>query len=100
LAAGTENPAIEFIYDCRGIVPNLPIMASTLILCAILLVSIFVFVSRKPKDKNGVPYRLPPGPKGWLIIGNTFQIPAKDQEPVLTRLTKKYGEMYADLRTS
>lgn len=71
-------------------------MASTLIVCAILLASILIFASRKPKDKNGVPYRFPPGPKGWPIIGNTFQMPAKDQEPVLTRLAKTYGEMYAD----
>jgi hypothetical protein len=27
-------------------------------------------------------------------VGNTFQIPSKDQEPVLTELTRTYGEMY------
>jgi len=69
-------------------------MASALILISILLVTIIVFASRKPKDKNGVPYRFPPGPKGWPIIGNTFQIPTKDQEPVLTRLAQQYGEMF------
>ena len=76
-------------------------MASALIAYVVLVVSIlFLFWAfRKPKDKNGVPYRFPPGPKGWPIIGNTFQIPAKDQEPVLTRLAKQYGEMYSNLST-
>jgi hypothetical protein len=46
-----------------------------------------------PRDKHGVPYKLPPGPPGWPIIGNTFQFPTKDQEPVLTKLAHKYGEM-------
>jgi hypothetical protein len=64
-------------------------MASTLILCAIFLVSILVFASRKPKEKNGVTYKLPLRPKGWPIISNILQIPAKDQEPVLTCLTKE-----------
>ena len=69
-------------------------MASALIASVVLVVSILFLSFRKPKDKNGVPYRFPPGPKGWPIIGNTFQIPAKDQEPVLTGLAKRYGEMY------
>jgi hypothetical protein len=50
-------------------------------------------VNRQRKDANGVPYKLPPGPRGLPIIGNTLQIPAKDQYPVLSKLVNKYGEM-------
>jgi len=64
------------------------------ILLALPLVAYLVSSYRTPKDKNGVPYKLPPGPRGWPLIGNTFQIPTKDQEPVLTRLAHTYGEMY------
>jgi len=66
-------------------------------MCAVLVLSILFLTFRKPKDKNGVPYCFPPGPKGWPIIGNAFQIPAKDQEPVLIRLAKPYREIHSKL---
>lgn len=70
-------------------------MSSLLILSVILFFSLWIYnLTRRRKDKNGVPYRLPPGPKGWPIVGNTFQIPSKDQKSILTELTRTYGEMY------
>jgi hypothetical protein len=69
------------------------IMASILIAIALVVVCIFSY-ARVAKDKSGVPYRLPPGPKGLPIVGNTFQIPAANSGPVLARLATKYGEMY------
>jgi hypothetical protein len=69
-------------------------MASIWIAIAIVF-AFCIFKSTRPaKDKNGVPYRLPPGPRGWPIIGNTFQIPAENSAPVLARFSKTYGEMY------
>jgi cytochrome P450 len=39
--------------------------------------------------------KLPPGPKGWPIIGNTFQISLNNNpEPTLIAWAKKYGEIY------
>ena len=60
---------------------------------ATLVVVCFYTFTRKPRDKNGVPYRFPPGPKGWPIVGNTFQIPSENSAPVLERFSRKYGEM-------
>jgi hypothetical protein len=75
-------------------------MASLWILSIVIIISIWLFKStRQAKDKNGVPYRLPPGPRGWPIVGNT-QIPTRDQEPVLSALARQYGEMYAPLSLS
>jgi len=52
------------------------------------------YVFSPPKDKNGVPYRLPPGPPGLPIFGNAFQIPPGDVTPILSKFAEKYGEMY------
>jgi hypothetical protein len=69
-------------------------MTSIWIATALVVVACIFQYTRVPKDKNGVPYRLPPGPKGLPIVGNTFQIPAANSGPVLARLATKYGEMY------
>jgi hypothetical protein len=68
-------------------------MDSTWIIALGALLGLYLFVNRQRKDANGVPYKLPPGPRGLPIIGNTLQIPAKDQYPVLAKLVNKYGEM-------
>ena len=64
-----------------------------------LLVVVQLLRSLLPaRDKNGVAYKLPPGPRGWPIIGNTFQIPTENPTPVLAELADKYGEMYIPSR--
>ena len=70
-------------------------MDSTWIIGFLIVLCIYHFLKRQRKDANGVAYKLPPGPKGLPIIGNTLQIPAKDQYPVLSELIHKYGEMYS-----
>jgi hypothetical protein len=76
-------------------------MTSLLIVSIVLFFSICIFkLTRQREDKNGVPYRLPPGPKGWPLLGNTFQMPSKNQEPVLTELTRTYGEMCFTVKLS
>jgi Cytochrome P450 len=38
---------------------------------------------------------LPPGPRGWPIVGNSFQISfEKDPAPQLAKWTKEFGEMF------
>ena len=72
-------------------------MDSAWIIAFLILLSVYLFLNRQRKDANGVPYKLPLGPRGLPIIGNTLQIPAKDQFPVLSKLVNKYGEMYCNL---
>ena len=68
---------------------------------AIGLIALLRYVFSPRKDKNGLPYRLPPGPRGLPILGNTLQIPAGDATPVLTKFAEKYGEMYhADMEAN
>ena len=68
-------------------------MTPPLIAIALLITAGVFWSFRIRKDKNGVAYRLPPGPKGWPIVGNTFDIPSEKLDPVLARLSQKYGEM-------
>ena len=67
---------------------------STLLISLVLALSISLYTYYRPrKDKNGVPYKLPPGPRGLPFIGNTFQLPVKPGD-YLRSLSQKYGEMY------
>jgi hypothetical protein len=60
----------------------------------LFLFCVVAYQYRTKRDKNGVPYKLPPGPRGWPLIGNTFEIPPSNQGPHLEALARKYGEMY------
>ncbi|XP_057810419.1 premnaspirodiene oxygenase-like [Salvia miltiorrhiza] len=61
---------------------------ASVILCTIFL---FIFVDNKwKKSKNGIPLKLPPGPKPLPIIGNLHQISSPPFR-CFTDLSKQYG---------
>ncbi|KAH7665211.1 Flavonoid 3'-monooxygenase protein [Dioscorea alata] len=76
-------------------------MASFLFIIATLLISYLIFIiifsitnKKKKKDNNkahGLP--LPPGPKGWPLLGNLPQIGSKPHE-TLHKLSKTYGPLF------
>ncbi|KAM0937872.1 putative flavonoid 3'-monooxygenase [Dioscorea sansibarensis] len=75
-------------------------MASFLLITASLVISYLVFiiifsiVNKKKNNKNkagGLP--LPPGPKGWPLLGNLPQIGPKPHE-TLDKLSKTYGPLF------
>jgi len=73
---------------------NLRIMGVPLPLIIILISGILVVVYRflfyDSRRKH-----LPPGPRGWPIVGNTFQMSSKkDPQHQLIAWAKEFGEMY------
>ncbi|KAM0937870.1 putative flavonoid 3'-monooxygenase [Dioscorea sansibarensis] len=70
-------------------------MASLLLIITTLLISsifiIFISISNKKNKDNKAP--LPPGPRGWPILGNLLQIGSKPHETLHT-LSKIYGPLY------
>ncbi|KAJ0981975.1 hypothetical protein J5N97_010230 [Dioscorea zingiberensis] len=76
-----------------------PLLLLLLLLTTITLSSLFIFLSlsgEKPKKKNGgnkdqLP--LPPGPKGWPIVGNLHQMGPMAHR-TLHRFSKTYGPLF------
>jgi hypothetical protein len=61
-----------------------------LIITSIISIAIYTKFFYDPRRRH-----LPPGPKGWPIIGNTFQIDfEKNPAPQLVKWTKQYGEIF------
>jgi hypothetical protein len=61
-----------------------------LLLVSIISVAIYTKSFYDPRRRH-----LPPGPKGWPIIGNSFQIDfEKNPAPQLVKWTKQYGEIF------
>ncbi|GLJ19346.1 hypothetical protein SUGI_0348540 [Cryptomeria japonica] len=56
----------------------------------VLLVILFIFL--KKKSKRRVTLALPPGPPGWPIIGNIFQLGDKPHQSLFL-LAQKYGPL-------
>jgi hypothetical protein len=57
---------------------------------AALAIAIIKFIGDYIKSSK---YKLPPRVPGPPILGNTFQIPSKQQGPWAKELAEKYGEM-------
>ena len=65
------------------------ILATSFFGCFLLLFrSLFV----KRRNPKGLP--LPPGPKGYPVIGNLFDFPINHQWLVYDEWTKKYGKYF------
>ncbi|KAI0264199.1 cytochrome P450 [Gloeopeniophorella convolvens] len=58
---------------------------------AIILFSYILWALHDHRKRRGLPY--PPGPRGWPIIGNLFDIPKKDSYIKYTEVAKQYGEI-------
>ena len=60
-------------------------------LATAILVGIFLTVRKSAgRFRNGLP--LPPGPKGWPVIGNLFDMPREKPWVVYHEWSKIYGE--------
>jgi hypothetical protein len=67
------------------------------VVIAVVIVVLHLLVSYDPRRKH-----LPPGPKGWPIIGNSLQISlTNNPERTLIAWAKEYGEIfYANIGTT
>ncbi|KAE9401819.1 hypothetical protein BT96DRAFT_918571 [Gymnopus androsaceus JB14] len=65
---------------------------SLLKLVNLLALGLFVFLARRAWIRSQTPFPLPPGPKGWPIVGNIFDVP-KDKQLHLAymEMGRKYG---------
>ncbi|KAF9018349.1 cytochrome P450 [Hymenopellis radicata] len=68
----------------RTFLAELPFNSFSLAACGVGLLVALLFI-RRPKA------RLPPGPRGWPIIGNLFDLPAADDPIPWTSHREKYG---------
>jgi hypothetical protein len=59
---------------------------------AILVATIYFSLPRR--DKRGRKYVFPPGPKGWPIVGNTFDLPPFGASALTKKWAEEYGEMF------
>lgn len=55
-----------------------------IITCAVL--ALLALLRRKPR-------RLPPGPRGWPIFGNSFNVPKQHPWITYSNWSKEYGEL-------
>ncbi|KAH7665212.1 Flavonoid 3'-monooxygenase protein [Dioscorea alata] len=70
------------------------LLVITTILFSSLLTTIFFSIASKKKNNNKAHHRpLPPGPKGWPILGNLLQLGSKPHE-ALHALSKTYGPLF------
>ena len=67
-------------------------MASLLLSLFALILSSFLYYFLFSKNNKGRRAPLPPGPKGWPILGNLFQLGPKPHQ-TLCALSKIYGPL-------
>ena len=68
-----------------------------LFVAAVLSVFVQIFLDWKKGRTRGLP--LPPGPKGWPIIGNMFNVPASQPWMAYQSLAVEYGALLASRGT-
>jgi hypothetical protein len=66
-------------------------MLSSLEIALLLAVSAGFFLLYKIASGNGSAYRRPPGPKGYPIIGNLFDMPSGNEVFVWAEWRQKWG---------
>ncbi|KAE9388468.1 cytochrome P450 [Gymnopus androsaceus JB14] len=65
---------------------------SLLELVNLLALGLFVFLARRAWIRSQTPFPLPPGPKGWPIVGNIFDVPKDKQLHIAyMEMGRKYG---------
>jgi len=74
---------------------GIPTMHPLLYIPFVLLSILWVRNVRRNARTKGLP--LPPGPKGWPIVGNLFNLPSGKTWLVYDQLLKKYGLLVAHL---
>jgi len=65
----------------------------TIVLGAIVLAAAYtltIYVQYKAKRRQ---YHFPPGPRGWPIVGNLFQLPGVDAGRKANEWRDEYGEL-------
>jgi len=63
-------------------------------LALLILVVVTVYFSRDKRDKKGRKYVFPPGPKGYPIVGNSFDLPPFGASALTKKWAEEYGEMF------
>ncbi len=79
------HPDIPFFVRLPFSTMSLTVQAVNVALAIIVLWLLKKFTEKKP------PGRPIPGPKGWPIIGNLFDVPTEKEYKVFSRWQKKYG---------
>ncbi|KAM0937871.1 putative flavonoid 3'-monooxygenase [Dioscorea sansibarensis] len=73
---------------------SLLLMITTVVVSSLLITIFFFSVASKKKNNSKAHHRpLPPGPKGWPMLGNLLQLGSKPHE-ALHALSKTYGPLF------
>ena len=83
-------------YHLSFVHPNME-SVSILFVAAVLSAFVQIFLDWKKGRTRGLP--LPPGPKGWPIIGNMFDVPASQPWMAYQSLAVEYGALLASRGT-
>ena len=78
--------------------PNMPTLSSGWLAAAIAISSLVLL--RVLSRLLGRHQRLPPGPKGWPLVGNIFDFPTTDQARAFRDLAPNYGTSPTQMRVS
>ena len=66
----------------------------TVIIATVVFVLLFEYVKHRRRNK-GPPRNLPPGPRGWPILGNMPSLDPKAPYKTLNKMAEEYGPIYS-----